>query len=55
MEMKFDEYKTIGAEKLATRAKLIRNNKEFAEKISDIKNAQKLRKKMHSKSQEDII
>ena len=48
-----DQYKIIGAEKLATRAKLIKNNKQFAEKISDIKK-EEAEEKMHSKSQEDI-
>tara|TARA_B110000971_G_C19841405_1_gene422687 strand:+ start:128 stop:766 length:639 start_codon:yes stop_codon:yes gene_type:complete len=49
-----EQYKTIGAEKLAARAKLIKNNKEFAEKISDIKK-EEAEEKMHSKSQEDIF
>jgi exodeoxyribonuclease-1 len=48
-----DQYKIIGAEKLATRAKLIKNNKQLAEKISDIKK-EEAEEKMHSKSQEDI-
>ena len=34
---KFDEYKLIGTTKLEARAKLIRDNKQFAEKIESIK------------------
>jgi hypothetical protein len=30
----FDEYKMIGAEKLSERAKLVKDNKKFAEKIN---------------------
>ena len=48
-----EQYKIIGAEKLATRAKLIKNEKEFAEKINSIKK-EEAEEKMHSKSQEDI-
>ena len=48
-----EQYKIVGAEKLASRAKLIKNNKQFAEKISDIKK-EEAEDKMHSKSQEDI-
>ena len=48
-----EQYKIIGAEKLATRAKLIKNDKEFAEKINSIKK-EEAEEKMHSKSQEDI-
>ncbi len=48
-----EQYKMFGAEKLAERAKLIKNNKDFAEKISDIKK-EEAEEKMHSKSQEDI-
>ena len=48
-----DQYKMIGAEKLSTRAKLIKNNKQFAEKISHIKR-EEAEDKIQSKSQEDI-
>jgi exodeoxyribonuclease-1 len=48
-----EQYKMIGLEKLAARAKLIKNDKHFAEKISEIKN-EEAQEKMHSKSQEDI-
>ena len=48
-----DQYKTIGTEKLAIRAKLIKNNKQFAEKISNIKK-EEAEDKMQTKSQEDI-
>ena len=48
-----DQYKMIGAEKLASRAKLIKNNKNFAEKISNIKK-EEAEDKNQSKSQEDI-
>ena len=48
-----DQYKMIGAEKLSTRAKLIKNNKQFIEKISHIKR-EEAEDKMQSKSQEDI-
>ena len=41
---KFDEYKIIGTAKLEARAKQVRENKEFAEKIQSIKGL-KLRKK----------
>ena len=34
--MNFDSYKQLGINKLKERAKLVRNNKEFAKKISDI-------------------
>ena len=50
---KIDQYKMIGAEKLSTRAKLIKNNKQFIEKISHIKR-EEAEDKMQSKSQEDI-
>ena len=49
----FEEYKEIGAEKLATRAKLVRENKDFAEKIISIK-LEEFEEKESSKSQEDI-
>ena len=50
---KFDEYKIIGTSKLQARAKLIRENKEFAEKISSIKQSE-AEEKEGSKSQEDV-
>ena len=48
-----DQYKIIGLEKLASRAKLIKNNKQFSKIISDIKK-EEAEEKMQSKSQEDI-
>ena len=50
---KFDEYKIIGSSKLQERAKLIRGNNEFAEKISTIKRLES-EEKEQSKSQEDL-
>ena len=50
---KFDEYKMIGSSKLQERAKLIRGNNEFAEKISTIKRLES-EEKEQSKSQEDL-
>ena len=50
---KFDEYKIIGSSKLQERAKLIRENNEFAEKISTIKLLES-EEKEQSKSQEDL-
>ncbi len=50
---KFDEYKMIGINKLEARAKLVRNNKEFAEKIESIKRSE-VEEKEQSKSQEDL-
>ena len=49
----FDEYKVIGTLKLQQRAKLIRDNQEFAEKISTIKRLE-IEEKEQSKSQEDL-
>ena len=49
----FDEYKTIGKDTLSKRAKLIKNDKEFAEKVSTIKQAE-ADEKDQSKSQEDV-
>jgi exodeoxyribonuclease-1 len=49
----FEEYKIIGIDKLATRAKQIKDNKKFAEKISLIK-SEEVREKENSKSQEDL-
>jgi exodeoxyribonuclease-1 len=50
---KFDEYKMIGTAKLLARAKLIRENKEFAEKITSIKILE-VEEKEQSKTQEDL-
>ena len=50
---KIDQYKTFGADQLTSRAELIKNNKQFAEKISNIKK-EEAEEKMHSKSQEDV-
>ncbi len=49
----FDDYKMLGAEKLAARAKLIKDNKKFAEKISLILQDE-AEEKEQTKSQEDI-
>ena len=49
----FDEYKMIGAEKLAARAKLIKDHKQFAEKISLILQDE-AEEKEQTRSQEDI-
>jgi exodeoxyribonuclease-1 len=50
---KFDEYKIIGTAKLQARAKLIRESKEFAEKVISIKRSE-AEEKEQSKSQEDL-
>ena len=50
---KFDEYKIIGLAKLESRAKLVRENKEFGEKIQSIKRSE-VEEKAQSKSQEDL-
>ena len=50
---KFEEYKIIGSIKLKERAKLIKDNKEFADKISTIKRLE-FEEKEQSKSQEDL-
>ena len=50
---KFDEYKIIGTAKLELRAKKVRDNKQFAEKIESIKRSE-AEEKEHSKSQEDL-
>ncbi len=50
---KFDEYKFIGIKKLEERAKIIKNNKSFAEKISLIKRSE-VDEKEKNESQEDI-
>ena len=49
----FDDYKMIGAEKLASRAKMIKDNTKFAEKISQILQDE-VEEKEQTKSQEDI-
>jgi exodeoxyribonuclease-1 len=49
----FDEYKMIGAEKLASRANIIKENLKFAEKISQILQDES-EEKEQTKSQEDI-
>ena len=49
----FDEYKMIGVEKLALRAKMIKENAKFAEKISQILKDE-AEDKEQTKSQEDI-
>ncbi len=50
---KFEEYKIIGLHKLQERARLVRESKEFAEKISNIKSLE-TEEKEQSKSQEDL-
>ena len=50
---KFDEYKMIGTQKLSERAKLIKEDKKFAEKVSFIKQ-EEAQEKEQSKSQEDL-
>ncbi len=49
----FEEYKIIGSEKLSARAKIIKSNKDFAKKISLIKQ-EEVEEKEQSKSQEDM-
>jgi exodeoxyribonuclease-1 len=49
----FDEYKMIGAEKLTARAKLIKDHKQFAKKISLILQDE-AEEKEQTRSQEDI-
>ena len=49
----FDEYKMLGGEKLAARAKMIKDNTKFAEKISQILQDE-AEEKEQAKSQEDI-
>ena len=49
----FEEYKMIGVEKLAARAKLIKDHKQFAEKISLILQDE-AEEKEQTRSQEDI-
>jgi len=50
---KFDEYKVIGTTKLQNRAKLLRGDKDFTEKIISIKRSE-AEEKEQSKSQEDL-
>tara|TARA_A100001011_G_scaffold133141_1_gene140329 strand:- start:2078 stop:3499 length:1422 start_codon:yes stop_codon:yes gene_type:complete len=50
---KFEEYKIIGIEKLKDRAKLVKENEEFAHNISTIKKLE-FEEKEQSKSQEDL-
>ena len=50
---KFEEYKIIGTDTLKDRAKLVKENKEFADKISTIKRLE-FEEKEQSKSQEDL-
>ncbi len=50
---KFEEYKMIGITKLESRAKMIKNDKEFAEKIISIKRSE-VEEKEQTKSQEDL-
>jgi len=49
----FDEYKMIGEEKLVARAKLIKDHKQFAEKISQILQDE-AEEKEQTRSQEDV-
>ena len=51
--MNFDSYKQLGIKKLRERAKLIRENKEFAKKVSAILDDD-AREKQESESQTDI-
>ena len=50
---KFDEYKIIGPTKLKERAKLVKESKNFADKVSTIKKLE-FEEKEESKSQEDL-
>jgi len=50
---KFDEYKLIGTNKLEMRAKMVKNHKEFAERIASIKQAE-VDEKEQTKTQEDL-
>ena len=50
---KFDEYKMLSKEKIVSRAKLIRNNKKFSQKINAILQEES-EEKDQTKSQEDI-
>ena len=49
----FDEYKLIGTKKLEERAKMIKNNEAFAEKVSSVKRSE-IDEKEQTKSQEDL-
>ena len=50
---RFEEYRIIGSKQLEIRAKMIKNNKEFAAKLGSIKNSE-AEEKEQNKSQEDI-
>tara|TARA_B100001093_G_scaffold364089_1_gene348901 strand:- start:4260 stop:5681 length:1422 start_codon:yes stop_codon:yes gene_type:complete len=50
---KFEEYKMIGIGKLQSRANMVKNHKEFAEKIASIKRSE-VEEKAQTKSQEDL-
>ena len=50
---KFEEYKMIGLSKLQERANIVKNNKEFSEKILSIKRLE-VEEKEQTKSQEDL-
>ncbi len=50
---KFDEYKIIGMQTLESRAKLIKKDKNFAEKVIAVKKSE-VEEKEQSKSQEDV-
>ena len=50
---KFDEYKMLSKEKLISRAKMVRDNRKFAEKINTILQEQ-AEEKEQTKSQEDM-
>jgi len=49
----FDEYKLIGTQKLEERAKMIKNNEAFAEKVASVKRSE-VDEKEQIKSQEDL-
>ena len=49
----FDEYKIIGTKKLEERARLLKNNEAFAEKVSSVKRSE-IDEKEQTKSQEDL-
>ena len=50
---RFNEYKLIGSSKLEERANIIKNSKDFAEKVSAIKKME-IEEKEQTKSQEDL-
>jgi exodeoxyribonuclease-1 len=49
----FNEYKELGSKKLEERAKLIKDNKKFAEKVSQIL-LEEAEEREHTRSQEDV-